>query len=149
MILRTAFVIIGAAVSVVAQQDWSKLFPEISGCPRAIREMVRSGSAVEQIADYGGCGSITLHQEPNLLTKKLQLYQPWHEFFPSTWIKFRGYDTFQGSPLCGNDLWTGSLEVFFDKDKTLTVSAYQGGAAIMEFAEKADLKELGRVIDAR
>ena len=136
-----------AATTVTAQRDWSELFPEIPGCARAIRAMVRSDTAVEQTADYGGCGTMTLRREKDLLIKKRKLYTPSYSF-PSGWIKVHGYEAFRQSPLCGNDEWIGSLEIFFEKDKTLNLSGYHhGGTAIMEFSEKADYGNFRQVMN--
>ena len=114
-------------------------------------DLIYVGKAVEQTALYKTddreCGAITLRREPDLLAAKRERFASYA--FPSTWIKMRGYDTFQGTPLCGNDPWIGTLEVFFDKDKSLAVGAHRWNPSIMEFAQKADFASLKEMMNKR
>jgi hypothetical protein len=147
--MKILLLVLVTAISVQAQRDWTELFPEIPGCVRNIQPMIRINDTVEQTAVYKvgdeSCGSVAFRREPGLFPAKRKLYTTC-DAFPSTWIKFRGYATFQESPLCGNDEWIGSLEIFFEKDKAMTVSASRWGLSIMEFAQKQDFKKLGKMM---
>ena len=52
------------------------------------------------------------------------------------------YEAYKNSPQCGNDDWQGSIEVVFDKDKSLSVSANRGSNLILDFANNADYESL-------
>jgi hypothetical protein len=148
--MKAFLFIIATVTSIQAQIDWSPAFPEFVGCSRTISKAIQMGQAVEQSAEYKvgdrPCGSIVLRREPRLLETKRRLYTPWHEYYPSTWITFRGFDAFRGTPLCGVDEWQGTLEIFFENDKTLTVSSYRLGPSIMDFANTTDFRQLSRAM---
>lgn len=134
--------------------DWSRLFPEISGCQRTIQPLTRSGEVIEQIAVYKReddknykCGSITLRIAPKSRQSAAK------DFNASSFNPFRrkivikDFDAYTASPLCGNDEWRGSTTVYFDEDKVLIASAQRGTNRILDFPETADYAMLKKSMD--
>jgi hypothetical protein len=131
--------------------DWSVLFPEITGCERVIQPLKQNGEVLEQTAiyerenykqnkgeNYVGCGSITLRFEPSARETARENSKR-VDFFPfGQTVRIKSFEAYSHSPQCGNDDWTGSISVYFDKDKLLFVSAFSGAEKILEFAQNAD-----------
>jgi hypothetical protein len=160
--LRLLGVILILAGSVLGQaqaraglkDDWSAFFPEFKNCERTVNPIAINGDVIEQTADYEfpgrrdrtdpnyfPCGSISLRMAPRSL--KPMLAQDDIPFLPTSQKGIvRGYTAIHHSPLCGNDPWLGSLEVYFDDDKVLTVSASVGAAEILELAETAGYRAM-------
>jgi hypothetical protein len=140
-------------------EDWSAFFPEFEKCVRTVNPITTNGNVIEQTAEYEwpgrrdrtdpnyyGCGSITLRVAPGAL--KLMRARDDILFFPTSQKTLvRGYDAIRHSPLCGNDPWAGSLEVYFDHDKVLTVSASVGAVEILELAETTSYRALKIALD--
>lgn len=139
--------------------DLSVLFPEFPGCERVLEPIKRTDKSYEQTAvyergsqqdrsnpNYLRCGSITLRFEPaarksareNPSILDSQFRQP---------FKLKKFDAYSDSPWCGNDVWVGSTQVYFDADKSLTVSAYMGADAILEFAQNANYLMLKKAMN--
>ena len=144
--------------------DWSALFPDIPGCVRIIQPLAQNGKTFEQLAiyerqdfetrkdkdpNYFGCGSITLRFEPSARKSASINHTNLVNFpiyMPPQKSKVKTFDAYSSSPQCGNDIWVGSTDVYFDKDMVLTVSANLGATSILEFAENADYKFLKKSI---
>lgn len=138
--------------------DWSALFPEIAGCERIIQPLMQNGEVFEQTVvyerenykeykgeNYFGCGSITLRFEPS--ARKLARENSTIADFPLRQpIQIKNFEAYHSSPLCGNDVWTGSTAVYFDEDKVLIVSANIGAEKILDFAQNADYKLLKKLM---
>lgn len=138
--------------------DWSQMFPEIPNCERVIQPITRKSEVLEQVAiykwanaenngneNYGGCGLITLRFEPSAresARKDSDIVLP-----PRRQFKIKTFDAYGDSPLCGNDIWAGSITVFFDKDKVLIVSANRGATQILGFARNADYELMKKSMD--
>jgi hypothetical protein len=134
--------------------DWSAFFPEIEKCVRTVHPISIVGDVIEQTAEYEwpgrrdrtdpnyfGCGSITLRISPDAL-KSMQARNDM-DFFPTSQrLLVHGYESIRHSPLCGNDPWAGSLEVYFDHDKVFAVSASVGAGEILQVAETADYRAM-------
>lgn len=139
--------------------DLSVLFPEFPGCDRVLEPIKRTDKSYEQTAvyergsqqdrgnpNYFGCGSITFRFEPS--ARKTARENSSILDFPSRVpVKVNNFDAYRGSPLCGNDIWIGSTQVYFDDDKSLTVSAFMGADAILEFAQNADYLMLKKAMN--
>lgn len=139
--------------------DLSGFFPEFSGCERVLEPIKRNEKGYEQTAvyqrgsqqersnpNYFGCGSITFRFEPS--ARKATRANPSILDFPFRQpFKLKKFDAYSYSPWCGNDMWLGSTQVYFDEDKVLTVSAYVGSHAILEYAQNADYAMLKKTMN--
>ena len=131
--------------------DWSALFPEIPNCEREIYPINISsdGNFVEQTANYKKngivCGSITLRLKSSLKKDRQEIIKM--HFRPTTQkVQIKNFEAYRYSPQCGNDDWLGSIEVFFDEDKSFTVSANRGDQDILKLAETIDYERLKRTM---
>lgn len=156
LLYSTLGLIILSATAIFAQQtdkskqsnttDWSALFPTIAGCGREIQPLKQNGKVFEQTANYFRCGSITLRFEPSA-RKTAREKSSVLDFPMNVPTKVKDFEAYQSSPLCGNDDWIGSTAVYFDENQVLIVSAYMGGAQILEFAQNADYGLLKKSIN--
>jgi hypothetical protein len=144
--------------------DWSALFPEIPGCVRIVQPITQNVKIIEQTAiyeqkdfetrkgkdpNYFDCGSISLRFEPSARRSASINYANLVNFpiyFPPQKSKVKSFDAYTESPMCGNDNWLGTTDVYFDKDMVLTVSVNLGGAGLSDFIENADYKRLKKAI---
>lgn len=131
-------------------EDWSSLFPEIPNCVREIQPITQHGKTITQSANYyqksqlenekkpsyAGCGSISFWVQPSARKSARERSKTsFPSFLP---FKIKNFDAYGDGPSCGVDFWLGSIEVYFDKDKVLRVSANHGAKPIMDFANDAD-----------
>lgn len=147
-----AFNAFSQQVNIVKQgEDWSALFPEIPNCERIIQPITQKGEIFEQTAvyerqgyqkykneqNYFRCGSITIRFAPSARKSARKNFTIIN--FPMTRkFQVKTFEAYRNTPRCGNDVSIGSTEVYFDEDKVLSVSAYIGAQAILDFALNAD-----------
>jgi hypothetical protein len=139
--LLVMILVIGA-LSTHAQDEWSALFPEIPGCVKTVARRTNTNNATELTANYQAadhpCGSITLRREQNLLQNR----KKWETSLFLRWVKVKSFEALESTPLCGNDDWIETVEVFFSENMSMTISAYRWHPSILDFAQKADYKTM-------
>lgn len=139
-------IVVGCSFSAYGQSDWAGAFPDIKGCAKTIGPFERTGSFATQTAIYEGCGTIELRIAPGA---KAAREKNWQDHFPSLKTEIKGYTAWRNSPLCGNDPWLGSIEVYLSEDKVLIASAYDRADQVLNFAEQADYIALANVMQLR
>lgn len=154
LLLFSCLVVESFSQSVAEQfqhEDWSALFPEIPHCERVIQPLKQKGEIFEQTAvyeredyqkfknqpHYFGCGSITI-RSASLARKAARENFAVNNFPMTQKFQIKTFEAYRNSPLCGNDISIGSIEVYFDEDKVLIVHAFVRAHKILDFAQNAD-----------
>lgn len=142
------------------RSDVDELFPEIVGCVKVVDRVRRADGFAAQSATYHWIGDEKMRNDPNYTpcgsiefrvqknSRKIRADR-WVDYFPAQSLRIRGYDAWRNSPLCGNDPWIGSIEIFLSDDEAIVLSATHSSPSILSFADTADLEKIARVLKSK